>query len=150
MRNVTVNRTMPASRQAVWDVLADFPNISTWNTGVKHSESTSDAVQGVGAKRHCDLSPMGELEETISTWDERELLVIDIDSAKKMPIKRGQASFALSGPDDATSVELSYDYETKLSFLEPIIGGMMDGQLTKGFTGFLDDLEKAATAAPAQ
>lgn len=58
MRSVTVTRDMTAPQAAVWQVLADFPKISVWNTGVRASHATSDATPGVGAKRHCDLAPV--------------------------------------------------------------------------------------------
>ena len=54
MRVVRVSRQIEASRDKVWAVLADFPNIAAWNSGVNQSYSTSDATAGVGAKRHCD------------------------------------------------------------------------------------------------
>ena len=34
MRNVTVERTVAASRSSVWAVLADYPNIADWSDGV--------------------------------------------------------------------------------------------------------------------
>ena len=83
MRSIDVSRDIPAPRSAVWEILADFPNISRWNTGVKVSFATSDAVGGVGARRHCDLAPIGELEETIQEWVPEERLVVAIDSAAK-------------------------------------------------------------------
>lgn len=98
---------MTAPQAAVWQVLADFPNISVWNTGVKASHATSDATSGVGAKRHCDLAPVGTLEETIAEWDEGNRLVINIDSATKLPIERGVATFTLT--EAATTID--YEYE---------------------------------------
>ncbi len=70
MRVVRVSRRIDASRTKVWAVLADFPNIADWNRGVNRSYATSDATTGVGAKRHCDLAPVGALEETVTGWDE--------------------------------------------------------------------------------
>ena len=70
MHNVTVTRDMAAPQADVWAVLADFPNIADWNTGVKVSHSTSgDQTEGVGATRHCDLAPTGSLEETVQAWE---------------------------------------------------------------------------------
>lgn len=146
MRNITLDRQIKAPQSAVWAVLADFPNISSWNSGVKNSVSTSDAIEGVGATRHCDLAPMGGLEETVREWEPESKLVISIDSATKIPIKSGLATFSLSAAGDNSDMKLSYDYEPKLAFLSFIIGPMMDKQMRKGFGGFLDDLEPAAQA----
>ncbi len=130
---------MSASSSAVWGVLADFPNISTWNGGIKASHATSTATAGVGAQRHCDLAPLGTLEETIAEWVDGERMVVNIDSATKLPIERGVAIFTIG--DDTT--EIDYEYEPK-GLLGKLMGPILARQLTKGFTGFLDDLDAAA------
>ena len=140
MRSINVSHQMTASREAVWSVLADFPNIADWNGGVKTSYSTSDATAGVGATRHCDLAPLGALEETIAGWDEGERLVVQIDSAKKLPIRSGTATFTLN--DDTTTI----DYEYEPTMLGRLSARVLDHQLSKGFEGFLSDLDTAANA----
>lgn len=42
---------------------------------------------------------------------------------------------------------MSYDYQTKWGVLGKLIGGQLDRQLTKGFTGFLSDLDTAAASS---
>lgn len=143
MRSIQVQRTIPASPQAVWDVLADFPNISQWNSGVKTSHATGP-IEGVGAMRHCDLAPLGSLEEVVSAWEERTKMTVEIE-ASKLPLKRGEVTFDLTSDDDtATTVVVTYNYTSKLPFLDPILGKTMDKQLASGFDGFLEDLDKAA------
>ena len=146
MRSIKVNRRIPAAPAAVWAVLADFPNIAAWNSAVAKSFSTSESTSGVGAQRHCDLTPFGELEETIKEWDESRRLVVSIDSAKKIPIANGIVTFDLSPADDATEISIEYAYQPKFGILGHILGSLaLDGQLTKGFNGFLKDLDTAAT-----
>ncbi len=151
MRSITVSRSIPAPRSAVWAVLADFSNIADWNTGVKKSFATGDAPVGVGATRHCDLAPMGELEETIAEWHPEEKLVVSIDSATKLPLKRAVATFTLEGGDgdDPTTVGVDYSYEPRFGPIGRLMGGLLDKQFTKGFTGFLTDLDTAARASAA-
>ena len=133
MRVVRVSRQIDASRTKVWAVLADFPNIARWNRGVDRSYATSDATAGVGAKRHCDLAPMGALEETVTGWDEEQRLEIKIESAARLPIAHGLATFSLSSADAATDVFVEYSYEPKFGFLGQLMGRLiLDGQLTKG------------------
>ena len=144
MPQLSKTRTLDASADAVWAVLADFPNISEWNSGVKASHATSDATGGVGAKRHCDLSPAGALEETVVGWEEGSKMVISIDQAKGLPIKTGEVTFDLSGSGETSQMAFRYDYEVGL--VGKIIGPILKRQLDKGFDGFLDDLEAAAKA----
>jgi uncharacterized protein YndB with AHSA1/START domain len=147
MRSIHVSREINAPLSAVWDVLADFPNIARWNTGVKKSYSTGDAIGGVGATRHCDLAPAGTLEETIREWQPETRLVISIDSVTKLPIKRALVTFELvgDGGDWPTTVGVDYAYEPRFGPVGNLISGMIDRQLTKGFTGFLADLDASAT-----
>ena len=93
MRSITVKRRTSAAPAAV---LADFPNIAAWSSGVKMSFSTSESTSGVGAQRHCDLAPFGALEETVKEWEEERRLVVNIDSVKKLPMSRGVATFLLN------------------------------------------------------
>jgi uncharacterized protein YndB with AHSA1/START domain len=148
MRSIHVSREINAPLSAVWDVLADFPNIARWNTGVKTSFATSEAIGGVGATRHCDLAPAGALEETIREWQPETKLVISIDSVTKLPIKSALVTFELEGDggDWPTTVGVIYAYDTKLGPIGRLLGPLLDRQLTKGFTGFLADLD-AETAA---
>lgn len=135
---------MDAPRDAVWSVLADFPNIANWNSGVKASHATSDAIEGVGAQRHCDLAPLGALEETIAAWEPGERLVVNIDSAEKLPIERGVATFTIGD----TATEVDYEYEPA-GVIGRLMGPILARQLTKGFDGFLADLDAAASSASA-
>jgi len=148
MRTIELKRHIEAPRSDVWAVLADFPNVASWNGGVKKSFSTSDATDGVGAKRHCDLSPMGALEETVKVWEPEARMEISIDSAEGLPIRAGLAKFVLQPSESGTDVSVVYSYEPKFGFLGELMGRLMlDGQLTKGFTGFLKDLDRTARGA---
>jgi len=145
MRSIKVSRRISAAPADVWAVLADFPNIAAWNSGVAKSFSTSEATDGVGARRHCDLAPFGELEETIKEWDEPHRLVVSIDSAKKLPIAHSLVTFVLVPAEDATETSIEYAYKPKFGLLGQIMGSLaLDGQLTKGFNGFLKDLDAAS------
>ncbi len=145
MRSIKVSKRIPSAPEKVWAVLADFPNIATWNTGVAKSFATSDSTSGVGAQRHCDLAHFGELEETVKEWDDARRMVISIDSAKKLPIANGEATFVLSPADDATEISIEYAYEPRFGLFGQIMGSLvLDGQFTKGFKGFLDDLDAAS------
>jgi len=144
MRSINVERSMPVSRSAVWAVLADFPNIAQWNTGVTKSFSTSEEIEGPGATRHCDLAPTGTLEETVVGWEPNDKLVVRIDSTTRLPIQTGEVTFSLSGEGDQTTTGVDYVYHTKWGMLGRLMGPMLDNQLRRGFNGFLADLEKAA------
>ena len=69
-------------------------------------------------------------------------MVISIDSAKKLPIANGEITFNLSPVDGATEVSINYSYKPKFGLFGQVMGSLvLDGQLKKGFKGFLKDLE---------
>jgi uncharacterized protein YndB with AHSA1/START domain len=137
MSSISVNRHVQTPRESVWSVLADFANIADWNSGVTESFSTSEAAEGVGATRHCDLKPLGALEETIAGWEPMREMVVRIDSAAKLPIKTALVTFTLDGDDSAPTVTIVYDYVPKFGPLGRVIearrdvkgarGGVVDG-----------------------
>lgn len=145
MRSISVADTVDAAPSAVWDVLADFPNISDWNGGVTASHATGDATAGVGATRHCDLAPTGALEETVREWEPQRKLVVSIDQARRLPMRRALATFTLEPSGSGTSVTIDYEYEPR----PRLVGALLDRQLAKGFRGFLRDLGGAAQLADA-
>ena len=147
MRTIAVTREIAAPRSAVWKVLADFPNIADWNGGVKKSYSTGGTDGGVGATRHCDLDPIGELEETVIAWEPERRMVVRIESAAKLPIKSAEVTFTLSSADGATPTELRYAYQPRFGPIGSLLGPLMDRQLISGFEGFLADLDRTATGS---
>ena len=74
-------------------------------------------------------------------------MVISIDATKKLPIASGTVTFTFDQDgDDApmTPAGVTYRYRTKWGPIGRLMGPMLDRQLTTGFGGFLEDLERAA------
>ncbi|MGI9584928.1 MAG: SRPBCC family protein [Acidimicrobiia bacterium] len=145
MRNVQVERTIAADRSSTWAVLADYPNIADWNHGLKNSYAIGDATEGVGAQRKTELDPRGAMRETVVEWVPEEKMAVAMDQIEKMPVKQATMTFTLSG-DEQTVVGMTYEYVPSGGFLGSIFGPFLDGQMTKGFNGFIDYLELAAQA----
>ena len=147
MRNVRFERTLGAPRSSVWSVLADYPNIADWNEGLTKSYAIGDATEGVGAQRQTELVPDGamRMRETVAEWVPEEKMVLTVDKIEKMPVKRARMTFTLSG-DVTPMLTLSYDYEPKGGPLGSILGLMIDRQMKKGLSGFVNNLESEAQA----
>lgn len=147
MNSITVSKTIAAPQQSVWDVLADFGNIAAWNSGVSASFLTDgDDSVSVGSQRHCDLKPVGALEETLIAMEAPQRLVVRIDRASRLPIKSAEIEFLLSHDDAGTLTTVNYRFEANGGPLAGVMGKILEGQLETGFTGFLDDLDLAARA----
>jgi uncharacterized protein YndB with AHSA1/START domain len=86
-----------SSRSAVWRVLADFGGIEKWSPVVLRSYSTTEAKEGLGARRHCDLAPRGTVEEQVIEWEPERHLGVNVDPAG--PIAAQRATFDISGAE---------------------------------------------------
>ncbi|MEM7139500.1 MAG: SRPBCC family protein [Actinomycetota bacterium] len=144
MKTLTVGRIVDASPAAVWAVLADYPNIMTWNDGVTNSRAIGDQTEGVGAQRVCELAPGGAMRETVTEWVAEKRLAVAIDEITKMPVKEARMTFALGDGDASTPLTMTYDYAPKGGPLSFLIAALMGPQMKKGFNGFIDGLEAAA------
>ncbi len=144
-----IQRTIAAPRSAVWAVLADYPNIADWNEGVQRSVALGDAVEGLGAQRHCELTPSGAMRETVTEWEPEEKMAVAIDKIEKMPVAEATMTFTLADSGTTTSITMSYDFAPKGGPFAFLIAAMLNRPMTKGFNGFIDNMESAAQARAA-
>ena len=101
-----------ASKEKVWEVLADLGGIYKWNPGVVHSHSPSDSTGGEGAMRHCDLQRKGDyLEERAFDWREGEGYTIDVYESS-LPMKN-TVEFAIKPEGGGTRVYVTVNYRLK-------------------------------------
>ncbi len=112
--NVILEHTVhiKARKEQVWEALADFGNVYLYAPTVKSSHSTSANTTGEGTTRHCELHPLGSLDETASDWVEGQGYVISIDKGAPFFMKDIKTSFNLGATDEGgtiASVESSYD-----------------------------------------
>ena len=149
MRNLKIERTVDAPRSSVWAVLADYPNIADWNDGVQSSHTIGEQTDGVGAQRHCELTPSGAMRETVAEWVPEEKMVIAIDQIQKMPVNQATMTFTMADGGETTPLTMSYDYEPKGGPFGFLVAAMLSRPMNKGFNGFVDSLERAAKAKSA-
>ena len=89
------------------------------------------------------MAPFGALEETVKEWEEERRLVVNIDSAKKLPMSRGVATFLLNAAGDGATEVAN---QPKFGVIGQLLGSIaLDGQFTKGIPAFLKDLDTAST-----
>lgn len=140
MKVVAVKKEIDAQREKVWQVLADFPNIFTWNSGVKKSHCSNGIEQGVGAERLCVVSG-GTLTELVQKWDVNNEIVIDVHTLTGFPVKNVLSFFKLSG-DSKTTVEIEFQFYPKgIGF---ILSPLLKIAFKKSIKNIISDLEIAA------
>lgn len=123
-RKVAIN----ASKEKVWEVLADFGNVQNLSPNIAKSYTTGDQPNGLGAERHCDFVAMGsQVEERITEWNEGTSMKIDIYERKNLPMVTGMgAEFVLSEENGQTIVTGTMEYR-----MSNAIGGFLNNTVMK-------------------
>jgi len=107
-----------AGKEEVWEVLKFPGKVESFHPLIKKSFMTTEALNGVGAKRHCDLLPIGEMDEIITEWIEDYGFTIEVTGGKMLPphhFMKGQ--FELKEFVGQTEVTFTFSYQLKFGFL---------------------------------
>lgn len=145
MKHVSGTVQIDAPTQRVWEVLADFGNINTFNPGLTASYLTGDDTSGVGATRHCDLTvPGASIEERIVEWKEGEGYRVQIYDGVRNPFATAFATLIVTPVDgDAarSSVSMQLEWKTKGWFLGSLLDRGLRTQNRKAVKGLLAGLK---------
>ncbi|MEV0945628.1 SRPBCC family protein [Rhodococcus sp. NPDC049939] len=140
MPDFTIDRQIQAPVEKVWSVLNDFGNIARWNPGVRRSKLTSAGPVSEGSTRHCDLAPLGGVEERIDKYVPNERMTVNLYETFKLPISGGVADFNIAPHDAGTKLTLHYSYTPNvLGHLTKYSTGK---RLRKGINGLADALQE--------
>ncbi len=142
---VEATATANAPKEAVWKVLADFPNIANYTDTVRSSHSTSENDFEIGATRHCELSPAGSADEVITDIKQGESVVISVSGAGGGPIKDSTTTFSITEIDaDKSSLTMSAQIQPKGGILAPVISKILERRLPKRPQTVVNDLANSA------
>lgn len=125
---ITSTAHIYASKKQVWDVLKLPGNIAVFHPLIKKSFMTTTAENGIQAKRHCDLLPMGAMDEVITEWIEGQAFTMEVIGGKMLPphhFMKGRLSMRAMEKHTEVSFQLSY----RLKF--GVIGRLMDRLLIR-------------------
>ena len=139
MPEFTITSQIQAPVEKVWEVLDNFGEIAQWNSGVKSSALTSAGPVSEGSTRHCDLSPLGGVNERIDNYLPNERMTIDLFETFKMPMSGATADFNLAPSGGGTVLTLHYNYT--LNRMGRVVKGTTDKQMRKGISGLADELK---------
>ena len=111
---ITRTVSIKASKEKVWEALADFGNVQHMSPNISKSYLTSDMANGLGATRHCDFTAMGaSVEEKIVGWDEGRSIKIALYDTKNIPMAKDMgAYFELNGEDGNVILTATFEYGT--------------------------------------
>ncbi len=132
-REIEIN----ASKEKVWQALANFGDICHAHPAVSTSNLTSKQETGLGATRHCNFTMMGATsEERAIEWKEGEYLKIEAYELKKLPgIKTMAVDFAVRQKGDHAVLTSTMEYSMKNPFfnlMNALVMKRMNSQLLDG------------------
>ena len=64
--------------ERVWALLADLEAVERYNSGVKRAAIEGGQIDGVGARRACDLVPKGRVVERVTHWEEGRAVGLEV------------------------------------------------------------------------
>ena len=103
-----------ASREKVWEILADFSGVANWAPTISESRSTTEANGGVDAERSCEHEKMGTIYERIVAWEEGRSLSYDVIEGLPFPMKSLNNIWEVRAHGDGALVTLTMDFGMKL------------------------------------
>lgn len=120
-----------ATKEEVWEVLADFGGIYRWNPGVRHSYSTSESNHGLLATRHCELLKGDDyLDENILEWRDGESFKVNIYETN-LPLHRNVVEFSIESDGGGTIVTVAPEYVLKFGLLGRLMNQIVVGRKFK-------------------
>ena len=111
-----------ASKEKVWEVLADFGGVSKWAPTVAKSFTTTTATEGVGSERKCEIPGFGNVSERITEWDEGKLIRYAVEAEGVGPIKSAASEFSIRREGEDTLATMTVNFQMKFG----LIGALMD------------------------
>lgn len=97
--------------EKVWDVLSDYEGVAKWAPDVVSAQATTEESQGVGATRLCATSGFGDIEETVTDWQEGESLSYSVTG--NLPLRNVVLGWTLRAEGGRTVVRVRASYEIK-------------------------------------
>ena len=113
--NATVEIGAPQSH--VWAVLEQPGAIERFHPLIKKSYMISETQKGEGAKRYCELLPMGAMEELITHWEEGQRFTTEVVGGKMLPPFRFMhGTIEIHASEGGTLANFSLSYQLKYGF----------------------------------
>lgn len=146
-RHIIVRRRLAASRESVWAVFSDFPNLADHWDGLRASRPIGEQTHGVGARRRVDLKPVGTLTETVTAWEEGHTIATANQPSALVPFKQAESKLTLAPDGAGTAITFDYRYVPKGGPVGRLSGPVIDRMLTTNFQSMLAAAEQAALDA---
>ena len=103
-----------ASKEKVWEILADFSGVANWAPTITESRSTTEANGGVDAERSCEHEKMGTIYERIVAWEDGRSLSYDVTKGLPFPMKSLNNIWSVDAAGDNAMVSVAMEFHMGL------------------------------------
>jgi hypothetical protein len=139
-----------ASKEQVWEALADFTRVIDWNPFISEAHAVGGVLRGVGAGRSCTTGDGGVIEEFVTAGTEGEALEWRVTGMSDSPPMVCTVGIDHVG-DDGTTLRRDIDLDGDLSpeqqeGAKQQLGPMIEGPLG-AFKHFVETGERMPIAA---
>jgi ligand-binding SRPBCC domain-containing protein len=115
-----------ATPEKVWSALASLDALDRYDPGVAKAQILTDAREGPGAARRCDLTPGGWFKEKVSEWRPHEALAFELYECT-LPVRRLKHRYTIVADGAGTVVRQRMEYDLKFGAL----GRLLDALFVK-------------------
>lgn len=142
MTKAKTSKTINASADRVWEILADFSNVKNFHPLVSKSPMLSQNNKGIGATRRCEFYDNTSVVEKVIAWQEGSYITVELSEAD-MPLKQATVTMSVSAlTGDTSEITIEMEYVVKYGLLGKIMGiVMMRPMMKKLFNKVLNSLE---------
>ena len=113
-----------ASREQVWQVIADFGGVERWAPTVVKSHCATEGKGGLGAKRILTTTRGGTTEEVIIEWNEGHSFTFEIPDGLALIVKTLRETWSVKESSNGATVVVRMDYQTKDGILSSILDSL--------------------------
>ena len=123
---ITASTEIKHSTEKVWEVLMLPGEIEKFHPLIRKSAMTTEKQKGVGARRYCELLPMGVMNEVITDWQEGRSFTTEVIGGKMLPPYRFmRGTIKVEGHGQVSHVTFTFSYQLKYGVLGSIMNTLM-------------------------
>ena len=123
MKRIASRRRIAAPTRSVWELLADFGNVSRFNPLVRESRLLEE--EGKGTVRQCDLYDGSKLVEEVVYWDDGRKFEVNIRNVP-FPVKKARAFMQVESDGNGGSIaSMGVSYRTRGGPLAWLMGALL-------------------------
>lgn len=131
LRNIHQEIIIHATSDKMWQVLAQYGDVSQFHAGVEHSYKLEGSRNeaALGGERVCNIVDMGlhiVLKERITNYQEGIGYQYDVYEWKNFPLRKMVFGFSIKTEGNRTILCMDIDYKARPAWLTPLMAPKMN------------------------